>query len=218
MSYSGGDSYLYTTRLHVLTEHNREDMVSERTPYEEVMGVTKEQSTKGKVQERRTNEKNKEATVVKQEQVVNQSAPELSKEVIEKVQKHEPAKWNIEGTTVTLPDGEKVEFPSKSRLFKHLYDVHELNVGEIAKLVGVRYQFVYSVLNTHTSGDLRKARSTEITKSELFRRDFLDGMRVGDIAQKHNANYTFVHSTIRKYKKQLESQGMTIEEAKAQRK
>lgn len=134
----------------------------------------------------------------------------LSKEeFVKKVQEAEAAKGvpviRVDGKKVTV-DGKTTEFSSKSAAFKWLYDNQELTVGEIAKLTGSRYQFVYSVLDNHTGGNTRKASSTGPSKSQMFRDDFDAGMKVGEIAKKHNANYTFVFTVIKKYKMQKDVQ------------
>jgi len=105
-----------------------------------------------------------------------------------------------------LVDGKDKVFKSKSEMFKFLYDEGNYGVGEIAKSTGNRYQFVYSVIDAHTGGDIRKASNGGPSKSQMFRDDFDKGLKVGEIAKKHNANYTFVHSVIRKYKLQKQVQ------------
>lgn len=138
----------------------------------------------------------------------------LTPEVLKVLDSHKVTDWKVEGKVVSFPDGSAVEFDSKSQMFKYLYDVKEMNVGQIAKLVGARYQFVYGIISTHTNGEIRKAVDGGPTKSELFRQDFASGMTVGEIAKKYNANYTFVHTTIRKYKTQLAAEGKTIEDVR----
>ena len=110
----------------------------------------------------------------------------------------------VNDKVVVFTDDKEETFASKSQMFKYLYDNFELTVGEIAKLTGARYQFVYSIMDTYTAGNIRSAKSTGPSKSELFREDYLAGLTVGQIAKKHNANYTFVHTTIKKYKLSLE--------------
>lgn len=94
---------------------------------------------------------------------------------------------------------------SKSQMMRDLYD-QGMSVSEIAKEVGVRYQFAYQVLSKHTGGELRSSTASKTSKSSEFRRMFDEGMTVGQIAKATNSNYTFVFQVIKKYKKELEKQ------------
>lgn len=110
----------------------------------------------------------------------------------------------VKDQTTVVADGKEYKFDSKSAMFKWLYDNHNFTIGEIAKMAGVRYQFVYGILDNHTGGNIRKSSAGGTSKSELFRQDYDAGMTVGQIAKKHNSNYTFVFTVIKKYKLQKE--------------
>lgn len=111
-------------------------------------------------------------------------------------------------------DGKEQEFESKSALFRFLYDEHEMHVGAIAKLVGVRNQFVYSVIDGHTGGNVRRSTETGESKSQLFREMWDQGLKVGQIAKETNSNYTFVHTVIKKYRAKQAAQKKQAVEAK----
>jgi len=96
------------------------------------------------------------------------------------------------------------QFESKSEAIKYLYDEQKLSVSEIVKAmkeadIEVRYQFVYSVIDKHTNGQI-KYRENKQTKSQQFRDLFDQGLTIAEIAKKTNSNYTFVFSVIKKYK------------------
>lgn len=121
-----------------------------------------------------------------------------------------------QGEQLVLKDaqGKEQVFESKSALFRHLYDAEEMNVGQIAKLVGVRNQFVYSVIDAHTGGNVRKATETGESKSQHFREMWDQGMKVGQIAKETNSNYTFVHTVIKKYRAKQAAEKKAAQEAK----
>jgi hypothetical protein len=115
---------------------------------------------------------------------------------------------------VLTVDGKEQIFDSKSQLFRFLYDEHEMHVGAIAKLANVRAQFVYSVIDGHTGGNVRKATETGDSKSQLFREMWDKGMKVGAIAKETNSNYTFVHTVIKKYRTKQAADKRQAAEAK----
>lgn len=119
---------------------------------------------------------------------------------------------------VNLETGEEQQFKTKSALFKHLYDEFDLSVSEVAKLADARYQFVYSVLDAHTNGNVRTSRAGNSTsKSQMFRDLYDQGYTVGEIAKGRSkdgepivyndeevepSNYTFVFTVIKKYRQE----------------
>lgn len=92
-------------------------------------------------------------------------------------------------------DQKEVTKVTKSEQMRQLYD-QGLSIGEIAKKLGVRYQFVYGVISR--TGEIR--RRPKESKSDLFRQLYDQGLSVGEIAKRTNSNYTFVYSVIKKYK------------------
>ena len=100
-----------------------------------------------------------------------------------------------------IKNGEVVKTcESKSQLFKHLYDKEKLDVSKIAKITNNRYQFVYSVIDTHTNGNIRSTTKSKVSKSEQFRKMYDEGKTIGEIAKITNSNYTFVHTVIKKHR------------------
>lgn len=97
---------------------------------------------------------------------------------------------------------ETVTQVSKSQIMREMYD-EGLTVGEIAKQLGVRYQFVYQVIHKHTKGEIRSSRGNRDTKSQMFRDLYDKGLSVGEIAKQTNSNYTFVFQVIKRYKDSL---------------
>lgn len=94
--------------------------------------------------------------------------------------------------------------PTKSQIIRTMYDEDNLSISEIAKKLGIRYQFVYQVIQKHTGGEVRKANNGP-SKSQTFREMFDAGMTVGQIAKETQSNYTFVFQVIKKYKQDLAS-------------
>ena len=90
---------------------------------------------------------------------------------------------------------------SKSQMMRNLYD-DGMSVSQIAKEMGVRYQFAYQIINNYTGGQIRKG-DTGPSKSDEFRQLFDEGKTVGEIAKATNSNYTFVFQVIKKYKAEL---------------
>lgn len=92
-------------------------------------------------------------------------------------------------------DQKEVTKVTKSEQMRQMYN-QGLTVGEIAKQLGVRYQFVYGVISK--TGEIRK--QPKESKSDLFRQLYDQGLSIGEIAKQTNSNYTFVYSVIKKYK------------------
>ena len=90
---------------------------------------------------------------------------------------------------------------TKSAKMRQLYDLGK-DLAEIAKLVNVRYQFVWNVIDIHTNGEIRES-SNKSTKSDEFRKLFKEGKTCAQIAKITNSNNNFVNSVIKKYKRQL---------------
>lgn len=95
---------------------------------------------------------------------------------------------------------------SKSEKMRQMYDEGK-SVSEIAKELGVRYQFVYQVIDKHTKGNMRKDKSSTPSKSETFRQMYDEGYTIGEIAEKTGSNYTFVFNVIKKYRGQHDNPG-----------
>lgn len=88
---------------------------------------------------------------------------------------------------------------SKSEKIRKIYESdNNLNVGDISKILNIRYQFVYNVLDNHTNGNIRKV--SKVSKSANFREMYDNGLTIGEISKITNSNYTFVHSVISKYR------------------
>lgn len=90
---------------------------------------------------------------------------------------------------------------TKSEKMRRLYDLGN-DLAEIAKLVKVRYQFVWNVIDIHTQGEIR-TQSNKTTKSDEFRKLFDEGKTCAQIAKITNSNNNFVNSVIKKHKRQL---------------
>ncbi|MFA7018522.1 MAG: hypothetical protein WC239_06025 [Sphaerochaetaceae bacterium] len=119
--------------------------------------------------------------------------------VVSKVTKNKDGK----GNPVKMLDNKVKEIVSskelsKSEKIRRLYDL-ELEIGAIAKLLQIRYQFAYNVADSYTDGEIRKV-SRKPSKSALFRELYDKGFKVHEIATKTSSNYNFVHSVIKKYK------------------
>ncbi len=90
---------------------------------------------------------------------------------------------------------------TKSAKMRQLYDLG-LTLAEIAKLVKVRYQFVWNVIDIYTDGNIRE-NSNKSSKSDEFRKLFDNGKSCAEIAKITNSNNNFVNSVIKRYKREL---------------
>ena len=89
---------------------------------------------------------------------------------------------------------------SKSEAFKQLFSTG-MTVGQISKLTGSHYSFVYGVVQT-APGFERKANGP--SRSDQIRELAAQGLTPGAIAKAINANYSFVHSVVKRIKQTTE--------------
>lgn len=91
----------------------------------------------------------------------------------------------------------KAKGTSKSEKMRKLYD-EGMSLGDIAKKLQVRYQFVYNVIDAYTNGNIRKTEKGA-TKTSQFIELFEKGHTPGEIAKLTNSNYNFVYSTVKRH-------------------
>jgi hypothetical protein len=94
---------------------------------------------------------------------------------------------------------EKMKFATKSEMFLKMYQ-DGLTVGEISKVTGSVYSFVYGVVDGKVGIDRKEGES----KSDTIRKLVDEGKTAGDIAKELNSNYSFVFSVVKKYKQTKE--------------
>jgi len=85
---------------------------------------------------------------------------------------------------------------SKSALFARMAVEHKLTAGPIAFITGSHYSFVYGVVSTKTDIIVKK----ESNRSDEIRALSDQGKTVGEISHLLNANYSWVHSVVKKHK------------------
>lgn len=84
---------------------------------------------------------------------------------------------------------------TKSECFQLLFEMN-YEVGDIAYSTKNHYSFVYAICDK-TVGVQRK---TEVDKTVIIREMADKGLTPGQIAKELNANYNFVHSTVKKHR------------------
>jgi hypothetical protein len=92
---------------------------------------------------------------------------------------------------------------SKSDLFRVMYAAGK-TVAEIARETNSNYSFVYGVLakEAQKNGEKLSTNSSKGERSAMIRKmwDENPDITVGQIAKQLNANYSFVHSVIKKHR------------------
>jgi len=98
------------------------------------------------------------------------------------------------------------ETVNKSQMFREMYD-QGMGVAQIAKETGCHYSYVYGVIQRlcNKRGEEIRREKKGPTRSDQIREMYAQGMKVGQIAKKLNANYSFVFSVCKKYKEQMEA-------------
>lgn len=91
---------------------------------------------------------------------------------------------------------------SKSEKMRKLYYDGSMDIGDIAKELGVRYNFVYNVISNDVrmkGGALRKREKGESKKDKIVEM-VKDGMECIDISRELKCNINMVY----KYRKEME--------------
>jgi transposase-like protein len=95
---------------------------------------------------------------------------------------------------------------SKSEKIRQIYDLG-LHVSEVAKELGIRPQFVDNVIEAHVGREnMRRKQGSGDSWSAKFRVDFEAGMKVSEVARKHNKSDSFVHNVHKKWMRAQETQ------------
>lgn len=110
---------------------------------------------------------------------------------------------------ITEKDLEKVlkSGGSKSSMMKQLFDLG-LEVKEIARIMGVRYNFVYNVISNYCNmNGIETVSNQRGGKKEQIIALYEQGKTNKEISIELKTNYNYVFSVIKEYKMQKEMEG-----------
>lgn len=110
---------------------------------------------------------------------------------------------------ITEKDLEKVlkSGESKSSMMKQLFDLG-LEVKEIARIMGVRYNFVYNVISNYCNmNGIETVSNQRGGKKEQIIALYEQGKTNKEISIELKTNYNYVFSVIKEYKMQKEMEG-----------
>jgi len=94
---------------------------------------------------------------------------------------------------------------NKSEVMRKMYD-DGMSVSQISKKMNCHYSYVYGVIQRYCNKQgIEMRREKKETKSDVIRKMYDDGMKVGQIAKQLNSNYSFVFSVVKKYRESKES-------------
>jgi DNA invertase Pin-like site-specific DNA recombinase len=98
----------------------------------------------------------------------------------------------------------KNETTSKSQKMKELFKLG-LEVKEISKIMGVRYNFVYNVIsNLIIVEGLKVEKVKRESKKDKVKELFLQGKTVKEIAIELKTNYNYIYKIVKELKSEME--------------
>lgn len=130
----------------------------------------------------------------------------MKREFVEQIMKESSVDANVEDVKQIVGDVQKQKL-SKSKAMLQLYHLGFF-VGDIAKLLNVRYNFVYNVVSDKVGTIRKKQNKVEQSKSQRIRQLYRDGYGVSDICRQlaeegTYVNYNHAYSVVRKEKQKI---------------
>ena len=89
---------------------------------------------------------------------------------------------------------------NKSESMRQMW-LEGLSISEISKSTKSHYSFVYETIKKFARKSNKEFKTNQIQvdrKSDLFRKMYLDGCTIGEIAKKTNSNYSYVWTVVDK--------------------
>lgn len=104
---------------------------------------------------------------------------------------------------------------SKSKRIKQLFD-HGLEIKEIAKIMGIRYNFAYNVISNYILiNDIEVIQEKETKKSAAFKL-FDQGKSIKEVVSELKMNYNHAWKIFQEWKKEAEEEAKQTTKKAAQ--